>query len=142
VIEETYREELARRESHTPEWTTAIVRDFHLGLDAHGRKTPSGHRCAVTTQQARDALVEVLRGGYGPGIQQVAYRLVQGFKPKPLNKWRAAAQQLLADWVQLQDPKVSRDRAQRIGEPSNAEVQLLVEWLDTTAESGRKVARK
>lgn len=122
---------LERHEQELPTHANKIVHEFELDLNAHGRKTPPGYRPTCTPTTMLVDLRGLLEGRYTIAGQLYAFRKVKNLKLAQRTKWRAIAESLLADCAQLEDPLVSRSRAERIAQKADikAAVQLLQQWV-------------
>lgn len=128
----TPRERFDYIQAHIPTLAQNLTTGFVHDLNAHGRKPSPGHRTDVTPSVLTDRFPEVLTGGLGLGFQLRAYRRIAGIKAKAKGPWRLACLDLLGDLAQHLDPKLQRDRAERIAADAIPEaLPLLKGWLDS-----------
>lgn len=127
----TTRDRMQAIETETPNHVAESLNEFRSTLNAHGRKHTPHHRTDVTPSVLGDRLAEVLTGGFGLGFQIAAYRRIAGIKAKTRGPWRLATLDILGDLAQHLDPKLQRERAERIAQDAIPEsLPLLQAWLD------------
>lgn len=135
ILHATPRERFTHLENNLPTLAHNLTTGFVHDLNAHGRKPSPGHRTDVTPSVLADRFPEVLTGGLGLGFQLRAYRRIAGLRAKTRGPWRLACLDLLGDLAQHLDPKLQRDRAERIAADVIPDaLPLLQNWLDTESQ--------
>lgn len=127
----TPRERFDYLQQHTPTFAHNLITGVAHDLNAHGRKPSPGHRSDVTPSVLADRFPDLLTGGLGLAFQLRAYRRIAALKTQARGPWRLACLDLLGDLAQHLDPKLQRDRAERIARDAIADaLPLLINWLD------------
>lgn len=104
------------------------VSEFRKRLNPNGRTATKGHHCPLAPQQIYDALPKILFGEFGLAIQELSLRRVRAMRPVVQDSvWQDLVVQILADYIQMEDAVITRNRAERLAQ--SAVTPPMLNWL-------------